>query len=442
MLRELPKDIEIEKIVLSNIFKENDLLSDTMPTLKSEDFYNKVHAFIYLEMCNLYNKNTPISAEMLFLSMGKDKYMTVGGTTYISELTNQSVSTVGHDKYVYQLKELSNQRRLIAESQTCIDNILNGTMKSIDFIENMEKVNMNICNHSEEEEQYKTCNTEILMSGTVDSVEECYKNGGQAPGIPTGFVLLDKHMGGFEKGTLNIIAARPSMGKTALLLSIMNNIPKKYKVLVFEMEMTRNELGKRMLASNSKINMYKVNRGQLTSDEWVKVSNTSNRLAKKTNLFINTQVDLSVSEIRRECKNIKNKHGLDIIFVDHLGKVKKDSSSKSLNEKVGEITNAFKNIAKELNIAVVILSQLNRGVEARADKHPMMSDLRDSGNIEQDADKIIMLYRDDYYAERERRKSRTPNILEADIQKQRNGYCGSIKLYYDTETQFIGDVQI
>ena len=442
MLKELPRNNEVEKIVLSNIFKENDLLADTMSAIKAEDFYNKGHTTIYSSMCKLYNKNTPITAEMLFINMGKDKYMAVGGTTYISELISQSLSTVGHDKYVYQVKELSNQRRLITESQKCIDSIFNGTMKSIDFIENMERVNMNVCNHNEEEGQYMTCNTETLMLETFESVEECYKNGGQAPGIPTGFMLLDKHMNGFEKGTLNIIAARPSMGKTALLLSIMNNTPPRYKALVFEMEMTRNELGKRMLASNSKINMYKVNRGQLTSDEWVKVSNTSNRLVKKTNLFINTQADLSVSEIRRECKNIKSKYGLDIIFVDHIGKIKKDSSSRSLNEKVGETVNSLKNMAKELNISVVLLSQLNRGVESRTDKHPMMSDLRDSGNIEQDADKVIMLYRDDYYAEREHRDSRRPNILEVDIQKQRNGQCGIVKLYYDTTTQFIGDMQI
>lgn len=440
MFKELPKNNEIEKIVLSNIFKENDLLADTMSMIQAEDFYNKSHSVIYSEMCKLYNANKPITAQMLFLNLGKDKYTTVGGTTYISKLISQSVSIIGHNKYVYELKELSNQRKLITESQKCIESIFNGTMNSIDFIENMERINMNMCNDIEEEGQYKTCNSEMVMLGTIDSVEEGYKNNGQAPGIPTGFMLLDKHMNGFEKGTLNIIAARPSMGKTALLLGIMNNIPQRYKALIFEMEMTRNELGKRMLASNSKINMNKINRGQLTSDEWVRVSNTSNKLAQKTNLFFNTQADLSVAEIRRECRNIKNKYGLDIIFVDHLGKIKKDSSSRSLNEKVGEITNTFKNIAKELNIAVVILSQLNRGVESRADKHPMMSDLRDSGNIEQDADKIVMLYRDDYYAEREHRESKNPNILEADIQKQRNGYCGIVKLYYDTTTQFIGDV--
>ena len=230
--------------------------------------------------------------------------------------------------------------------------------------------------------------------------------------------------------------------KTALSMEMLNKLPKDKKGLIFEMEMPKGKLGIRMLAPRTYINPQNLSRGLIKDDDFITITNEAGQIANKNNVFINCRTNLSVGEIRAECKKIKIQNGLDVIFVDHIGKVRPDNIKDSKNNQIGQISEGLKNLAMDLDICVVVLSQLNRMVESRGDKHPVMSDLRDSGNVEQDADEILMLYRDDYYAEREDRQSKNPGLLEVLVAKNRDGFAGKINLYYNTNYQVISETPI
>ncbi|MCB2294677.1 DnaB-like helicase C-terminal domain-containing protein [Clostridium algoriphilum] len=304
-----------------------------------------------------------------------------------------------------------------------------------DVIDTLENKMLSASDMNEE----KTVNLEELMTQSIDLIDNGYKNGGQLLGETTGYKLLDNAINGFVKGDLCIIAARPSMGKTALSMEMLNKLPPGKKGLIFEMEMSKGKLGIRMLAPRTYINSQDLSKGLIKDTDFSVIQKEAGKMANKNNVFINCRTGLSVSEIKAEAKKIKIQNGLDVIFVDHIGKVRPDNPKATKNDQIGQISEEFKNMAMDLDICCVVLSQLNREVEKRTDKHPIMSDLRNSGCIEQDADEILMLYRDDYYAEREGRKSIRPGLLEVLVAKNKDGNVGAIKLYYNTNYQIISD---
>lgn len=437
--QQLPNDRIVEMTLLSNIFNKNDIMVETVGTLKPIDFYYKPNEIIFSKMLELYTKNIPLDVITLSNNIDKELLKSIGGVTYLSEIMTCSSSTANYKTYIKLIKSLSDKRQIIISCQEALTEALENNTDTKQIIDKLENSFINI---NKEEQQEHTVNSSELMESTVISIEEGYKRGGVIPGITTGYSSLDNATNGFNREDLFVIAARPSMGKTALTLNMINKLPQQYNAMLFELEMSKEKLGMRLLAPKILKNSRDLARGKVNDKDFEIIMRKSSEIASKNNIFINTKPNLSINEIRAEAKKVKIKYGLDIIFVDHIGKIKPDNLKSSRNDQIGQICNGLKSIAKELNVCVVILSQLNRACEQRNNKRPMLSDLRDSGNIEQDADQIVFLYRDDYYAEREGRERARPGILEILIAKNRDGEAGIIELYYNTEYQIITEKSI
>jgi len=435
MDKPLPSNKEVEIALLANIFLENDIIADCIGSLKKSDFYYNSHKIIYSKLVELYKKSISIDLLIFTNDISKETLKIIGGITYLSEIVGSEVSTVNYIQYIKTVKNLSIKRELI---KVCQDALSMAYGEEIDIRGVIDTLENKILSASDMNEE-KTVNLEELMTQSIELIDNGYKNGGQLLGTTTGYKLLDNAINGFVKGDLCIIAARPSMGKTALSMEMLNKLPPGKKGLIFEMEMPKGKLGIRMLAPRTYINPQDLSKGLIKDTDFSVIQKEAGEMANKNNVFINCRNGLSVSEIKAEAKKIKIQNGLDVIFVDHIGKVRPDNPKATKNDQIGQISEGFKNMAMDLDICCVVLSQLNREVEKRTDKHPIMSDLRDSGCIEQDADEILMLYRDDYYAEREGRKSNRPGLLEVLVAKNRDGNVGAIKLYYNTNYQIISD---
>lgn len=429
----LPQNMEAEKQFLSMLFIKNDIVADIINYIKPNDFYKTSHMMIYEKIIQMYSNNIPIDVITFTNSISKEQLSSIGGITYLSEIQTTAMTTAQYKTYAHMIKKLSDQRNIIKNCMEAVATAFENNSDPKLIIDKLESSFVNMNEYSQE----GTVNAGELMDSTINMIEENYKNGGQITGISTGYFPIDRATNGFVKGDLLIIAARPSMGKTALTMNMINNIDKKYTAMLFELEMSKEKLGVRMLAPKALKNSTQLARGQIKDEDFGIITAKAGEIANKNNFFLNCKSGLSLMEIRAEAKKIKIKHGLDIIFIDHIGKVRPDNLKASRNDQIGQITEGLKNMAKELDVCVVALSQLSREVEHRADKRPQLSDLRDSGNIEQDADEILFLYRDDYYAEREDRESKNPGIMEILVAKNRDGEVGMIELVYQTEYQII-----
>lgn len=429
----LPTNIGAEKEFLSMILKDNDILAEAIGQLRPGDFSIKPHFVIYKKLLQMYSKNIPIDLTTVANSFGTEILQSIGGVTYLSELYTAAISTAGFKQYIRIIKDLSNKRKIIKSCIEAVENAYEKDAETKNIIDKLENcfISMN------EYEQESTINSYELMDSTINLIEENYKNGGRITGISTGYKPLDNAINGLIKQDLVLIAARPSMGKTALTMNIISNIPKEYNVMLFELEMSKEKLGIRMLAPKALINPQNLARGKIRDRDFAVITTKANEIVSKNNFFLNCKSGLSLGEIRAEAKKIKIKHGLDVIFIDHIGKIKPNNPRASRNDQIGQISEGLKNLAKDLDVCVVALSQLNRDCEKRPDKHPQLSDLRDSGNLEQDADSILFLYRDDYYADRENRDSEKPGVLEIMVAKNRDGEVGLLELTYNTDYQII-----
>jgi replicative DNA helicase len=431
-MQPLPHNEQIEKELLGMVFIKNDILINLITTLTEDDFYNSTNTIIYSEMVNMYKRNIPIDMVTFSNSLG-ERLKAIGGITFLTQLIGCTSTTTQHNYYIKVIKELSDKRKAIRGCQEFLLDINKPENETHDLINRLENSFINLGTTDRE----GTVDAENLMQSTVTAIEEGQKNGGQITGITTGFKKLDENINGLMKDDLIIIAARPSIGKTALILNIINNIPKGHNVALFEMEMSKEKIGIRILASNTLRNSTDLSKGNVPDKDMLFIINTAGKFSEKNNLFLNCRAGLTLQEIRSEAKKIKIKNGLDVLVVDHIGKIIPDNLKATRNDQIGQISEGLKDIAKELHVCVVALSQLSRKCEERSDKHPMLSDLRDSGNIEQDADTVLLLYRDDYYAARESRDSKKLGILEIMIAKNRDGRAGLIELIYNTNYQKI-----
>jgi len=417
------------------LFIKNDLIAELVTQLKSQDFYNNQHQVIFSKMVEMYSKDIPITIQTLINSLNKDILQGIGGMTYIAEVGTAAVTIQNFMYLLKVIKELSHKRNIIKGCMNAIDEAFTGDIESINIVDELE-TNFITMNNIKDGES--TINAAELMELTLNSIEEGFNNGGKLKGITTGYNNLDNALGGLVKQDLILIAARPSMGKTALIINIIDNIPNNKKVLFHELEMSKEKIGIRLLASKTLKNPRELSDGTINPNDFGLITDKCNEVSDKDNLFLNCKAGITIGEIRAEAKKIKLKYGLDILIVDHLGKIKPDNLKLSRNDQIGQISEGLKNIGKELDITVIALSQLSRQCEMRPDHHPQISDLRDSGNLEQDADIIMFLYRDDYYAERESdRERKKPNKLEIMIAKSRDGEVGMLELDYITSIQKI-----
>lgn len=429
----LPQKLEAEKELLSMIFLKNDLMTDLITQIKPGDFYSEPHKMIYNKMIQMYSKDIAISLTTLVNSFDKEVLGSIGGITYLSELGTMSAST-GNFKFLLKLiKDLSDRRNIIRSCSNAMNEAYECDIESKAIIDKLETnfISMN------DYDQEGTVNSMELMESTLNAIEKGRREGGKISGISTGYKNLDNAINGLVKQDLVLIAARPSIGKTSLVTNIIANISRDKKVLMHELEMSKEKIGIRLLASKSLRNPQALARGQVSESDLTILTEKCNEISFKDNLYLNCKGGLTFAEIRTEAKKIKLKFGLDVLVIDHIGKIRSNNLKANRNDQLGEISEGLKTLAKDLDICVVALSQLSRACELRPDKHPQLSDLRDSGCLEQDADTIMFLYRDDYYAEREDRESKNPNIMEIMIAKNRDGEVGMLELNYLAKYQII-----
>jgi replicative DNA helicase len=412
--------LEAEMEVLGALIKDNKVMKDIIDILNPEDFYKTAHGIIFAAMKKLYIEGKPIDAVTLHNELGSG-ISEVGGVTYIAQLIATSVSTCNVMAHCSIVKSKSRRRQLYTTLNQALHNIKESDVENDSVIESLQNDFRSIeCFNAK-----RDADLQQGLENYLSLLELRHKSEGIIGGYATGFRLLDDFSGGFQKQDLVILAARPSMGKSAVALNIAANmaLDNGLGAAVFQLEMNQNSIIERIVSNRASIPMNKLKKGELADEEWTGVMDITSRLASSG---LNIYDDVyTLKDIRSECKRLKLQKGLDVVFIDYLQLIDNGSSKKTRNEDVSEISRGLKLLAKELDITVVALSQLSRGPEARNDHRPFLSDLRDSGSIEQDADIVMFLYRDSYY-NREDKDSNAERI-EIIIAKNRNGETGTIK---------------
>jgi replicative DNA helicase len=456
-LRILPMNIEAEQALLAALLTSNSVYEKISDFLRPEHFYDDINGKIYEAIAKLLENNQladPLTLKNYFLQ--KDEMELIGGDRYLIELAKNSTilsNTSEYGKLIYDLY----QRREILKISDEITNEANSfdlETNASQIIEKAEVKLYNLSSTGETNQDFKKFS--ISLVDAINSAESAYKREGQLSGIPTGFADLDQLLGGFHKTDLIIIAGRPSMGKTALATNIafkmvninsIDNQNKKNVVGFFSLEMSSEQLATRILAEDSAISSEKIRRGQLNSNDFQRIIKSSQAL-NNLSLYIDDSPNLSISALRTRARRLKRKHGLNAIMIDYLQLIR-PSLSRPDNRvlEIAEMTRNLKSLAKELNIPVVCLSQLSRQVEQRDDKRPQLSDLRESGAIEQDADVVMFIYREEYYTERkepsqgtedyqkwQEKMTKIHNVAEVLVAKQRHGPIGKINLHFEGAT--------
>ncbi|WP_256759611.1 replicative DNA helicase [Cohnella sp. WQ 127256] len=421
-----PQNLEAEQAVLGAILLESEALIASMERLKAEDFYSVSHQRIFDVMVALNDDNQPIDLVTLTARLQDLGQMEeVGGVMYLTKLAN-SVPTAANVEYYAQIvEEKSILRRLI---RTATQIVSNGYATEDDVGVLLNDAEARIMEISSRRSATGFISIRDVLMEVFEKVEFLYNNKGGVAGIPSGFIDLDKMTNGFQPNDLIIVAARPSVGKTAFALNVAQNVAVRSSetVAIFSLEMSAPQLVQRIICAESNVDATRMRTGHLEGDDWEKLSMAIGALSE-AQIYIDDTAGITVSDIRAKCRRLKKEKGLGMILIDYLQLIQgRGKAGENRQQEVSEISRTLKQIARELEVPVIALSQLSRGVEQRQDKRPMMSDLRESGSIEQDADIVAFLYRDDYYDKESEKK----NIIEIIIAKQRNGPVGTVELVF------------
>ena len=422
-----PNDIEAEQAVLGSMLTDKDAVISAIELLKPEDFYREDNKIIYTAILSLYNRAEPIDIITLkseLISMGK--FDNIGGLEYLVELPEKVPTTANVDKYIKIVEEKSILRNLIKTANEIITLGYDPTEEVENIMDNAEKKIFDIM-QSKNQKGY-TPIKDILVE-TFAQIEQLYNQKQHITGVPTGFADLDYKTSGLHGSDLVLVAARPAMGKSAFALNIATNaaVRAKVPVAIFSLEMSKEQMVNRILCSEAMVDSNKVRTGKLDEQDWTKLASALGPLSE-ADIFIDDTPGISVMEIRAKCRKLKLEKGLGLVVIDYLQLITASTNRRggSREQEIAEISRSLKILAKELDIPVIALSQLSRAPEQRPDHRPMLSDLRESGSIEQDADKVIFLYRDDYYNEDSEKK----NIAEVIMAKHRAGSTGTVELLW------------
>ncbi len=432
LLRKVPpQNHEAEQAVLGGILLKNSILHSLIDELSEEDFYSPVHKTIYQACLELNRQNIAIDLVTLADVLEKSGQLEgVGGYTYLAELAESTVSAANAVFHAKIVREKSVLRRLIGASAEIIESCFESG-EDVEAI--LDEAEQSIFSIADAKTTKSLESSKTLIDRVFKQLEERAAQNELVTGVPTGYYNFDEITAGLQPSDLIIVAGRPSMGKTAFALNVAMRAAGLYDVpvAIFSLEMSMEQLMQRMLCSWGKVDLSKLRRGRLGDEEWGRLYEAANSLAP-SKIFIDDTPAINTMEMRARCRRLKAEHGLGLILVDYLQLMRASRRIDSREQEISEISRTLKGLAKELNVPVVALSQLNRKVEERSDKRPMMSDLRESGAIEQDADIIIFLYREAAYKKRE---ELTPedNVAEIIIAKQRNGPTGVVKLTFFKE---------
>lgn len=424
-LRVPPHNIEAEQSVLGSMLLDRNAIADVTEILTGDEFYKESHRILYKTIEEIYDKDEPVDIiTVIDLLKSRNLLEVVGGVSYISSIVASVPTTANAKSYAKIVKEKALLRKLIVASNEIMDKCYQEPDDVEEVLGLAEKAIFDISqnkSHSDFEPL-----SEIIMK-SFDSIEHLSKTKGDVTGIPSGFTDLDRKTSGFQKGDFILVAARPSMGKTAFVLNIALHaaLRAKKSVAIFSLEMSKEQLAFRMLCAEANIDMLKLRTGDLDEEDWFRLARAAGPMSE-SKIFIDDTPGISVNEMRSKCRRLKIEKGLDLIVVDYLQLMSGSKRSESRQQEVSEISRSLKALAKEMDAPVIALSQLSRAPEARSDHRPMLSDLRESGSIEQDADLVMFLYRDEYYHKDTDKK----NIAEVIIAKQRNGPTGTVELVW------------
>lgn len=421
-----PHDIDAEQAVLGSMLTDKDAVNAAIETLKEDAFYRDDNRIIYQAIINLYSKSEPIDIITLKDELeSMDKFEQVGGYEYLASLPDKVPTTANVQKYIKIVEEKAILRNLIKVANQIIELGYSPTEDVEDIMDSAEKKIFDIM-QSKNQKGYTPIKDVLVESFT--KLEELYNRKQHITGVPTGFVELDYKTAGLHGSELILVAARPAMGKTAFALNIAANAALRGNapVAIFSLEMSKDQLVNRILCSEAMVDSNKVRTGKLEEDDWVKLAGAIGPLSE-SEIYIDDTPGISVMEIRTKCRKLKMEKNIGLVVIDYLQLVQGSNKRVgSREQEISEISRSLKILAKELNVPVIALSQLSRAVEQRPDHRPMLSDLRESGAIEQDADIVMFLYRDDYY----NKESEKKDIAEVIIAKQRGGSTGTVELLW------------
>lgn len=428
-----PHSLEAERSVLGAMLLDREAIVVATESIKPEDFYHQAHREIYDSMLSIYTRDEPVDLITLSEELNKkDILENVGGAIYLADLSNNISTTANIRYYCNIVEEKSLLRRLIKASDEIAAKSYNDTEDISSIIDSAEKSIFEITQKRSQEgpEGIKT-----VLIDSLTRIEKMAENQGKLTGVTTGFIDLDNKTSGLQRSDLVLVAARPAMGKTAFSVNLTVNAALKGKasVAIFSLEMSKDQLVQRMLSAESHIELQKIIHGNLTDKEWPKLIAAMGPLSN-AKIFIDDTPGITLSELRAKCRKLKIDKGLDIIMIDYLQLMSGEGRTESRQQEISAISRGLKALAKEMDCTVVALSQLSRAPELRSDHRPILSDLRESGAIEQDADIVMFLYRDEYYDPESEKK----NIGEVIISKHRNGPIGTIELVFVGEyTKFL-----
>nr|HID60169.1 replicative DNA helicase [Desulfobacterales bacterium] len=427
-----PQNIEAEQSILSAILIENNALFEVLEIISEEDFYRDAHQKIFRGMIELFEKNEPIDLITLAnLLKEKGQLETVGGAAYLAELVDKVPMATNANYYARIIQEKAVLRRLISSAVSIANRCYEDRGDVEELLDFAERSVFEISENRVKPAFYSIGE---LLTENFKTLDELYEKKSLITGVPTGFRDLDTLTSGLQPSDLIIIAGRPSMGKTAIALNIAQNASVKtgIPVVIFSLEMSKEQLSMRMLCSEARVDSFRLRGGFLKKSDWAKLNRAAGVLSEAP-IYIDDSPALSVLEIRAKARRLKMEKGLGLIVLDYLQLMKGRSDAERRELEISEISRSLKALAKELNIPVLVLSQLNRKVEDRSDKRPRLADLRESGAIEQDADVIAFIYRDELYHKEEGNKG----VAELIVAKQRNGPIGTVKLtFIDAYTRF------
>jgi len=423
-----PQNIEAEEAVLGALLIDPDAIFRVITFLRPSDFYREKNGWIYDAALALHERREPID----FLTIcdeleHRGQLEQIGGPAFITSLIN-AVPTSVHVEHYARLVERAATRRRLIEAAGQIAALAYQEAEDVDeVVDRAEEVLFGV---SQRRVARDLVPIKQILSDYYDRIEYLTRHRGEMIGIPTGFADIDKLLGGFQRSDLIILAARPSVGKTSLALSIAHNAAKKFRqrVALFSLEMSAEQVVQRLISAETGIDSQRLRRGEIADDEWGRFMKASSDLAE-TLFYVDDTPNISALELRTKARRLHAEIGLDLLVVDYLQLMRGDVRAENRVQEISAISRSLKALARELNVPLLALSQLSRSVESRSDKRPILSDLRESGALEQDADVVIFIYRDEMYNENTERK----NIADIIVAKHRNGPTGTVSLYFKKE---------
>ena len=430
--RILPHDLVAEQSVLGAVFISPETMISLADELTPDDFYKPANKIVFKTMLSLLEKGEPIDATTMVSALtNQGDISNIGGINYVVELVNSTPTSKNVEHYAKLVKEKATLRKVIADLSDSLSSAYQGDVSISDIIAKTEKSMLDISNQNT---GTGFRNVADILDTHMQIVETRSQTDGFVTGLSTGFVGLDKITTGLHEGNLIILAARPAMGKTALALNIAKHVAtmERKPAVIFSLEMGAEELIERMVASEGMIPGYHLKTGNLSTDEWKRLVHAQSNLYDVP-IFVDDTAGIRISEIRSKARKLSQEMGgLGIIIIDYLQLIT-GSKGENRQQIVSEISRELKILAKDLRVPVIALSQLSRSVEQRQDKRPMLSDLRESGSIEQDADIVAFLYREAYYQKEQADSQEANNVTELILEKNRHGSLGTVKLYFHKE---------